>query len=129
MYEEGSTPEQKIFNVEFQILPTGYHTWGCPVFFLGSPLQGGPARLPKWEPISRNGLYLGHYPFRYGSVYLVLNTRTGQVSPQYHMVFYNTLSIVDHIRKGKFPVKWKNMVEEHSEISAQKLPLLQNSGI
>ena len=48
MDEDRKTPEQKFSDVEFEIFVTDYHTWGCPIFVLESPLQGGP--LPKWEP-------------------------------------------------------------------------------
>ena len=51
---------------------------------------------------------------------LVLNTRTGHVSPKYNMVFDHTLSTVYHMRKGKVLVNWKNMVEEHSKPSMQE---------
>ena len=37
-----------VAGVEFQNLPMDYHTWGCPVFVLESPLQGDPTGLPKW---------------------------------------------------------------------------------
>ena len=51
---------------------------------------------------------------------IVLNTRAGHVSPQYYVVFDNTLSTVDHMRKGTVPRNWKNLVEEHLEIATQK---------
>ena len=51
---------------------------------------------------------------------LVLNTRTGNVSPQYHVVFDDALSTVEHIRKETFPGNWKNLVEENSELAMQE---------
>ena len=51
---------------------------------------------------------------------LVLNTIIGKISPKYHVVFYNTFSTVDHISKGTVPVNYKNLVEEHSEISTKE---------
>ena len=77
---------------------------GWPVFVLESPLQGGPAGLPKLEPRARTGVYLGNSPFHTGSVALVLNNITGNVSPQYHVVFDDTFSTVDHMRKVTVPV-------------------------
>ena len=38
---------------------------------------------------------------------------------QYPVVFDDTVSTVDHMRKGTFLVNWKNMVEKHSGISTQ----------
>ena len=38
MEKDGKNLNQKFVNVEFQIFPTKYHTWGCPVLVLrGSP--------------------------------------------------------------------------------------------
>ena len=43
--------------------------------------MGTPPRSLTW-------IYLGHSPFHYGSVALVLNPETGHVSHQLHVVFY-----------------------------------------
>ena len=69
--------------------------------FLDSRLQsaGGPGP-PKWEPRSQIGIYLGHSPFHAGSVTLVFNPLTGQVSPQYHVVFDNDFSTVPYMYGG-----------------------------
>ena len=77
-------------------------------------------RLPKWEPTGRSRVYLGNYHVHSGSVEFVLNIITGSVSPQYHVVFYKTLSTVYHTRKGTLRGNWKNMVEEHSDIATQE---------
>ena len=53
------------------------HTWGCPVYVLDVRFQGIVAVLPKWDPHSLTGIYLGHSPFYSGSVALVLNPATG----------------------------------------------------
>ena len=58
------------------------------------------AGLPKWETRARTGVYIGNYPFHTGSVDLVLNTKTGHVYPQYYVVFEDTLTTVEHMRKG-----------------------------
>ena len=70
--------------------------------------------VTKWEPTDRYEVYLGHYPFHSVSLKLVLNIRTGYVSPQYHVVFDDYLSTVYHVIKGEISVNWKNLVEEHS---------------
>ena len=72
---------KKFAGVDLQISPTDYHTWGCPVLVLESPLNGGLAGIPKWEPRASNGFYLVHFLFRSGSVDLLLNTRTGHIFP------------------------------------------------
>ena len=63
-----------------------YHTFGCPVYILDSRLQTNPKGVPNWEPCSRLGIYVGHSPAHAGSIGLVLNPKTGLVSPQYHLV-------------------------------------------
>ena len=73
----GKFPEQKFVGVELQILPMGYNTWGCPIFVL----QEGLSVLTKWEPKARYVVYLGQHPFNADSVVLVLNIRTGNVTP------------------------------------------------
>ena len=106
--------------MKFQIFSTDYHTWGFPVFVPEDPLQGGPAGLPKWELRTRSGVYLGHSPFHAGSVALLLNTITGNIFPQYHVVFDDTFSTVEHMRKGTVPGNWKNLVEDHLELATQE---------
>ena len=63
------------------------HTFGCPVYILDSKLQSSSIGPPKWDPRTRLGIYVGRSPYHAGSVALVLNPRTGHVSPQYHLVF------------------------------------------
>ena len=63
------------------------HPLFCPVFTLDKSLQSGTGMLPKWNPRSNAGVYLGHSPDHASNVALVLNLATGLVSPQYHVVF------------------------------------------
>ena len=61
-----------------------FHTFGCPVYVLENSLQSGKS-AGKWNPRSRVGIYLGQSPRHARSVSLVLNPRTGLVSPQWHV--------------------------------------------
>ena len=63
--------------------------------------------VTKWLPTDRYGVYLGHYPFHAVSLELVLNIRTGYISPQYHVVLDNNLSTVYHVSKGEISGNWK----------------------
>ena len=38
----------------------GIHSFSCPVFVLSSGLQNAGSMIPKWDPRSRVGVYLGH---------------------------------------------------------------------
>ena len=105
---------------------------GVPIFFYILPLLGlpnirpisalwmGVAGLSKWDPRDSIGVYIGHFPFYAGSVALLLNSITGHVSPQYHVVYDEKFSTVEHMRKGTVPINWKNLVEEHSDIATQE---------
>ena len=55
------------------------------------------------EPRARTGVYLGHSPLHAGSVDILLKTITGNVSPQYHVAFEDTLSTLEHMRRDTVP--------------------------
>ena len=97
-----------------------YHTFGCPCYILDSRVQSNPKGLPKWEPRARLGIYLGHSPAHAGSVALVMNPKTGLVSPQFHVVFDDTFSTVPHIRAGTTPPNWEQLVRNSSELSTDQ---------
>ena len=62
------------------------HVWGAPMYVLDPKLQDGH-KLPKFNPRSRQGKFLGFSSAHSSNVALVLNRRTGAISPQYHVVF------------------------------------------
>jgi hypothetical protein len=62
------------------------HPWGCPVYVLEPKLRDGH-KLPKWEPRSRRGQFMGISPNHASSVHLVRNLQTGTITPQFHLVF------------------------------------------
>ncbi len=64
-----------------------FHTWGCPCSILDSRLQSNPKAIPKWEPQSWLGIYVGQSFHHAGNVALVLNPITGLISPQFHVIF------------------------------------------
>jgi hypothetical protein len=69
------------------------HVWGCPVYVLDPTLQQGK-KLPRWQPRSRRGVFLGYSPHHSSDVPLVLNLQTGSISPQFHVVFDDSFSTV-----------------------------------
>ena len=93
-----------------------FHSFGCPCYILDARVQGNPKGLPKWEPRARLGIYLGHSPAHAGSVALVMNPKTGLVSPQFHVVFDDTFSTVPHIRSGTVPSNWAQLVRDSSKL-------------
>ena len=61
------------------------HTSGSPCFIL-DPKLFQKKYIPKWTPQSRKSVYLGISPQHAGSVALVLNPKTGNISPQFHII-------------------------------------------
>ena len=85
------------------------HCWGCPVYVLDPVLQQG-RKLPKWQPRSRRGVFLGFSRFHSSDVPLVLNLKTGYISPQYHIVFDDTFSsVVSHSVDEEPPEFWNSI--------------------
>ena len=72
---------------------TVLHTFGCPVYVLDPRLQDSK-KVPKWSLRSRRGIYLGFSKVHSSTGNLILNPETGVISPQYHVVFVDTLSTV-----------------------------------
>ena len=62
------------------------HVFGCPVYVLEPKLQDGK-KIPKLSPRARLGMFLGFSKLHSSLVPMVLNVRTGKISPQYHVVF------------------------------------------
>ena len=62
------------------------HVFGCPVYVLDPKLQDGH-KIPKWNHRSRVGMFVGFSAQHSSLVPLVLNLKTGKISPQYHVIF------------------------------------------
>ena len=96
-----------------------FQPFGCPVFVLDNKMQSGK-KLPKWEVRSRMGVYLGMSMQHARSVALVLNLKTGHVSPQFHVVFDDDFTTVPHLRKGTVPPNWEKLVSGSREKSTEE---------
>jgi hypothetical protein len=100
---KGLSPSEKLAGVEINQELKNKHPLFCPVYVLNSKLQGSIGGLPKWNPRSNAGVYLGHSPDHASNVALVLSLTTGLVSPQYHVVFDDDFSTFEFIRSKKEP--------------------------
>ncbi len=79
---DGHSCKATFFNIDKDLFdPTTLYIFGSPCFVLDSRLQSRIADPPKWEPRSRLENYIGHSPSHAGLVALVLNPRTGHISP------------------------------------------------
>jgi hypothetical protein len=95
------------------------HVWGCPTYVLDPKLQQGN-KLPRWQPRSRQGMFLGLSPKHSSDVPLVLNLQTGSISPQFHVVFDDMFSTVTSIGiEEDAPDFWKELLID----SRQMVPL------
>jgi hypothetical protein len=82
-----------------------FHTFGCLVFVLDPKLQQGH-KLPKWQPRSRQAIYLGHSPRHAQTVPIVL---------QYHVVFDDTFSTTTASTTNTLPETWSELFS-HSRL-------------
>ena len=90
------------------------HVIGCPVFVLDPRIQDSK-KIPKWNMRSRRGIYLGVSKHHSTTVHLVLNPTTGDVSPQYHVLFDDYFSTV--FSNGQFdPTVWESLVVSNKEL-------------
>jgi hypothetical protein len=90
------------------------HTWGCPVYVLDPSLQAGK-KLPRWEPRSRRGVFVGLSTIHSSEVPLILNLTTGSITPQYHVVFDDRYSTVASIGDDDDPPSdWDDLCLDNS---------------
>jgi hypothetical protein len=82
-------------------------TWGCPVYVLDAKLQDG-VKLPKWDPRTRRGAFLGWSAQHASNAALVLNINTGHISPQYHVVFDDDFGTVK-ATENAVPPEWPGL--------------------
>jgi len=88
------------------------HPWGSPVYVLAPRLQDGQ-KLPRWEPRSRQGQFMGVSPLHASTVSLIRNLRTNRLSPQFHCIHDNYFETV-HCSPENPPDNWEELCIEHS---------------
>ena len=92
--QSGRSPLELFSRTTFK--PTNFqdfHVWGCPVYVLNSTLSDGK-KLPRWQPRSGRHVYVGQSRDHHRSIPLVLSLDSGNISPQYHVVFDDWFSTV-----------------------------------
>jgi hypothetical protein len=90
----GWSPEElwTKFKAPRSALPRA-HVFGCPVYVLDPKLQDGQ-KIPKWDCKARQGIFVGFSSEHSSTVPLVLNPKTGCISPQYHVIFDDAFTTV-----------------------------------
>ena len=95
-----------------------FHPFGSPVYVLENSLQQYNTMYDKWKERSRVGIFMCHSPHHATSVPLVLNTQTGHVSPQFHVVYDDNFVTVK--KDAKFESLWQKKLQ--LEIAKRDLP-------
>jgi hypothetical protein len=62
------------------------HVWGCPAYVLDPKIQDGK-KIPRWEPKSRRGQFLGFSKKHASTIGLIRNIKTRSISPQFHVIY------------------------------------------
>jgi len=115
---DGRTPYETLASLDAAPIDTSnFHTFGCPCYVLDHWLQSGTGKIPKWEPRERMGIYVGRSPSHASNVALILNPRTGHVSPQFHVVYNDDFTTVPYLRTATVPPHWAELVRASSTIA------------
>ena len=98
------TPYEMLADLESStIIMSNLHTFGCPCYVLDHWLQSGNGAVPKWEPCAQMGIYVERSPSHASNIALILNPRTGHISPQFHVVFDDDFTTVQYLCTGMVP--------------------------
>ena len=65
-----------------------FHPFGSPVYILNRSLADGNS-IPRWQPRSHLGIYLGRSPNHAKDVSLILDLTTNYISAKYHIIYDN----------------------------------------
>ena len=84
------------------------HPWGCPLYVLEPRLTTEGGKIPKWQPRSRRGQFVGVSPVHAENIVLARNLTTGYLSPQYHVVFDDWFETV-YSSHDDPPPHWEDM--------------------
>ena len=81
-----NSPTSKFSGIEKKINFKHFHPFGCPMYVLENKLQASQSHN-KWTDRSKVAIFLQHSPMHSSSVSLVLNTKTSNVTPQFHCLY------------------------------------------
>ena len=98
--------------------------WGCPVYVLEPSLRESGGKLPKWQPRTRRGQFLGFSKRHASTVALIRNLRSGSITPQFHCVYDSEFETVGS-SDGTTPSNWSDLVINHCYAT----PLDENSDV
>jgi hypothetical protein len=111
------SPISKLSGTEVEANLDDFHPFGSPVYVLEQALQSQQSHT-KWTDRSRVGIFLCHSPNHSSSVPLVLNTQTGNVSPQFHCIFDDDFSSCK--TDARFQSLWQQKAKLHIKHTVPK---------
>jgi Reverse transcriptase (RNA-dependent DNA polymerase)./Integrase core domain. len=89
------------------------HVFGCPCYVLNPKLVAG-GKIPKWDPRSRQGKFVGYSKQHSSSAGLILNPRSGYISTQFHVLYDDEFASVagcdDAERLQLEEVDWASLI-------------------
>ncbi len=71
----------------------------------------------QMEPRVQMDIYVGRLPSHASNVALILNPRTGHVSPQFHVVYDDDFTTVPYLQTATVPPHWSELVRASSTIA------------
>ena len=122
--DDGMSPEEKWTKTKFQNYNhlRKAHVFGCPCYVLNPKLVEGQ-KIPKWDPRSRQGKFVGYSKNHATSAGLILNRRTGYISPQFHVLYDDSFESVpgcdENQNQSLLEVDWPRIIDRQggSEIN------------
>jgi hypothetical protein len=114
--DDGLSPEEKFSG---QKLPhynhlRKAHVFGCPCYVLNPKLVDGH-KIPKWDPRSRQGKFLGYSKQHSSNAGLILNPRSGYITTQFHVLYDDEFTTVpgcdEEQRLQLDQVDWQALIE------------------
>ncbi len=113
---DGCMPYETIANLDSSKIKTSnLHTFESPCYVLDQHLQSEASRILKWGSQACMGIYVGRSQSHTSNVALVLNPRTGHISPQFHVVFDDDFTTVEYHCKMTVPPHWTELVCSSAE--------------
>jgi Integrase core domain. len=114
--DDGLSPEEKFSGQKFPNYDhlRRAHVFGCPCYVLNPKLVAGQ-KIPKWDPRSRQGKFVGYSKQHSTTAGLILNPRTGYISTQFHVLYDDEFSSVsgcnDAQRLQLEDVDWASIIQ------------------
>ena len=113
--ESGITALERLSSTKGHARVKQFHNFGSPCFILDPKLRQNKY-ISKWTPQSIQAVYIGISPQHAVSVALVLNLKTGYISPQFRIVFVDDFTTTTARITNKLPDNWDNIFKNHHEL-------------